>query len=78
MSVILCGDFNYDLSNEQNKKELLHFMQTNFNLRYIKSTAATLNNTILDCTFTRHINVDTMAYISYYSNHLPMINKITI
>ncbi len=78
MPIILCGDFNYDLSNEQNKKELLHFMQRNFNLCYIESTTTTLNNTTLDCTFTRHINVDTMAYISYYSYHRPMINKITI
>ncbi|GFT73631.1 uncharacterized protein TNCV_3096561 [Trichonephila clavipes] len=36
------------------------------------------HNTTIDCTFTRNINVDIMPYVSYFTYHRPMLNKIVV
>ncbi|GFW80600.1 uncharacterized protein TNCV_3234521 [Trichonephila clavipes] len=73
--IVLCGDFNCDL---QQNSYLVELMRNEFGLNYEQTSPTTLGNTTLDCTFTRNINVDIMPYVSYFTYHRPMLNKIVV
>ncbi|GFY12082.1 uncharacterized protein TNCV_4975821 [Trichonephila clavipes] len=49
-----------------------------FGFNYAQTSPTTLGNTTIDCTFTRNINVDIMPYVSYFTYHRPMLNKIVV
>lgn len=44
----------------------------------IMPTDPTLGNTTTDCTFTENTIVDVMPYVSYFSDHRPILNKIVV
>ncbi|GFS59365.1 uncharacterized protein TNCV_3725181 [Trichonephila clavipes] len=73
--IVLCGDFNCD---PQQNSYLVEFMRNEFGLNYVQISPTTLGNTTIDCTFTRNINVDIMSYVSYFTYHRPMLNKIVV
>ncbi|GFT28833.1 ATP-dependent DNA helicase [Trichonephila clavipes] len=73
--IVLCGDFNCD---PQQNSCLVEFMRNEFGLNYVQTSPTTLGNTTIDCTFTRNINVDIMPYVSYFTYHRPMLNKIVV
>ncbi|GFW86986.1 uncharacterized protein TNCV_1384021 [Trichonephila clavipes] len=73
--IVLCGDFNCD---PQQNSYLAEFMRNEFGLNYVQKSQTTLGNTTIDCTFTRNINVDIMPYVSYFTYHRPMLNKIVV
>lgn len=73
--IVLCGDFNTDISQNE---ILVKFMENEFNLRVCQTHPTTLGNTRLDLTFARNINVETFCYISYFSYHRPILNKLMI
>ncbi|GFW35158.1 uncharacterized protein TNCV_5067231 [Trichonephila clavipes] len=73
--IVLCGDFNCD---PQQNSYLVEFMRNEFGLNYVPTSPTTLGNTTIDCTFTRNINVDIMPYVSYFTYHRPMLNKIVV
>ncbi|GFT43284.1 uncharacterized protein TNCV_2521271 [Trichonephila clavipes] len=74
-SIVLCGDFNCD---PQQNSYLVEFMRNEFGLNYVQTSPTTLGNTTIDCTFTRNINVDIMPYVSYFTYHRHMLNKIVV
>ncbi|GFV66369.1 uncharacterized protein TNCV_1478331 [Trichonephila clavipes] len=71
--IVLCGDFNCD---PQQNSYLVEFMRNEFGLNYVQTSPTTLGNITIDCTLTRNINVDIMPYVSYFTYHRPMLNKI--
>ncbi|GFW29825.1 uncharacterized protein TNCV_3936921 [Trichonephila clavipes] len=73
--IVLCGDFNCD---PQQNSYLVEFMRNEFGLNYVQTSPTTLGNTTIDCTFTRNINVDILLYVSYFTYHRPMLNKIVV
>ncbi|GFX71093.1 ATP-dependent DNA helicase [Trichonephila clavipes] len=73
--IVLCGDFNCD---PQQNSYLVEFMRNEFGLNYVQTSPTTIGNTTIDCTFTRNINVDIMPYVSYFTYHRPMLNKIVV
>lgn len=74
--IVICGDFNCD---PQQNSYLVKFMRNEFGLiNYVQTSPTTLGNTTIDCTFTRNINVDIMPYVSYFTYHRPMLNKIVV
>ncbi|GFV57651.1 uncharacterized protein TNCV_3132391 [Trichonephila clavipes] len=73
--IVLCGDFNCD---PQQNSYLIEFMRNEFDLNYVQTSPTTSGNTTIDCTFTRNINVDIMPYVSYFTYHRPMLNKIVV
>ncbi|GFU96992.1 uncharacterized protein TNCV_3788181 [Trichonephila clavipes] len=73
--IVLCGDFNCD---SQQNSYLLEFVRNEFGLNYVQTSPTTLGNTTIDCTFTRNITVDIMPYVSYFTYHRPMLNKIVV
>ncbi|KDR12824.1 hypothetical protein L798_13243 [Zootermopsis nevadensis] len=73
--IVLTGDFNIDVRRNQS---LVEFMQREFRLQYVPTTPTTLGNTTIDLTFVRNINISVMPFVSYFSYHRPMLNKIVI
>ncbi|GFV15154.1 hypothetical protein TNCV_4328011 [Trichonephila clavipes] len=73
--IVLCGDFNCD---PQQNSYLVEFMRNELGLNYVQTSPTTLGNATIDCTFTRNINVDIMPYVSYFTYHRPMLNKIVV
>ncbi|UYV74540.1 hypothetical protein LAZ67_12000078 [Cordylochernes scorpioides] len=74
--ILLCGDFN---KNVKPDNSFLKFMKNTYNLDCISnvSKSTTLKGTIIDLTFARHITAETLPFISYFSYHRPILNKIT-
>jgi endonuclease/exonuclease/phosphatase (EEP) superfamily protein YafD len=71
--LIVAGDFNIKSSNER----LLGFMQKHFNLTLASGNQiTTLNRTTVDLAFARNMTVKCKSYISYYSHHCPLFNRI--
>jgi hypothetical protein len=69
--MIIAGDFNVDVSRN---RSLQDFMQHEFNLTYVQTTAITLGNTCVDLTFAINLNVSCLPFVSYFSYNRPMIN----
>lgn len=73
--LVICGDFNLNGTTEK----LIRYMHDTFNLECISphDGATTLSGTNLDLTFVRYVNADIMHYISYFSYHRPILNRIS-
>ncbi|GFV81536.1 uncharacterized protein TNCV_52601 [Trichonephila clavipes] len=69
--------WRFQLRSQQNRY-LVEFMRNEFGLNYVQTSPTTLGNTTIDCTFTRNINVNIMPYVSYFTYHRPMLNKIVV
>ena len=65
MPLIITGDFNLDISKEENKL-FLDFMQQCFGMESIMSTPTTLGGTCIDLLFTRNVDATCMPFITYY------------
>jgi hypothetical protein len=73
--VLLCGDFNTDVM--QNSL-FVNFMKSRFNLDCRSSASTTLGNTCIDLTFTGNVSVQTLPYVSYFSYHRPVLNRLML
>lgn len=71
--IMMVGDFNVNVSQD---RSLPDFMLSEFNLSYIETSPTTLGNTCIDLTFTRNLDVSCMPFVSYFSYHRPIINKV--
>jgi hypothetical protein len=71
--IVLTGDFNIDVQDNQS---LLEFTKREFRLEHVPTTPTTLGNTTIDLTFVRNINVSSIPFVSYFSYHRPLLNKI--
>lgn len=76
LPIVLCGDFNKNVKADD---ALLKFMKEMFNLDCVSnvSKSTTLKGTTLDLTFARHITLETLPFVSYFSYHRPILNRIT-
>jgi len=59
-------------------KSFVNFMKSKFNLDCISSASTTLGNMCVDLTFTRNISVQTLPYVSYFSYHRPVLNRLVL
>jgi hypothetical protein len=73
--ILLCGDFNMDVTQN---KSFVNFIKSRFNLDCRISTSTTLGNTCIDLTFTRNVSVQTLTYVSYFSYHRPVLNRLML
>ena len=74
--ILLCGDFN---TNVKNDETFLQFMKDMYNLECASDVnkSTTLRGTTIDLTFSRHIKLETLPFVSYFSYHRPILNRIT-
>ncbi|CAG4934606.1 unnamed protein product [Colias eurytheme] len=74
--ILLCGDFNKNVKTDDS---FLRFMKETFNLENLSdvSKSTTLKGTTIDLTFARHITAENLPFISYFSYHRPILNRIT-
>ena len=73
--ILLCGDFNMDIMQN---KSFVKFMISKFNLDCISSAYTSLGNTFIDQTFTRNISVQALPYVSYFSYHRSVLNRLML
>jgi hypothetical protein len=73
--ILLCGDFGTDVTQN---KSFVNFMKFRFNLDCRSSASTTLGNTCIDLTFSRNVCVQTLPYVSYFSYHRPVQNRLTL
>ncbi|XP_028966621.1 uncharacterized protein LOC100900662 [Galendromus occidentalis] len=75
MPMLVIGDFN---TSNDNRKKLEVFLETHHGLKMINNEAekTTLGGTCIDLTFARNLPISCRAYVSYFSYHRPVFNKI--
>jgi hypothetical protein len=73
--ILLCGDFNMDVMQN---KSFVNFMESKFNLDCISSGSTALGNMCIDLTSTRNISIQTLPYVSYFSYHRPVLNRLIL
>jgi hypothetical protein len=73
--ILLCGDFNTDVTQNNS---FVNFMKSRFNLDFRSSTSTTLGNTCIDLTFTRNVSVQTLPYVSDFSYHRSVLNRLML
>ena len=73
--IVLMGDFN---TSETDRLKLEHSLEREFSLQLITNPneGTTLGNTCIDLTFSRGLNLTCKPYVSYFSYHRPVFNKI--
>jgi endonuclease/exonuclease/phosphatase (EEP) superfamily protein YafD len=72
--IALMGDFNVNVND---KTELAEFLAKEFGLVHHANVLPTaLGGTSIDHVFLRKINTQCMPYISYFSYHRPLLNKL--
>jgi hypothetical protein len=69
--IVLCGDITQNM-------QFVDFMKNTFNIDCATraTTGTTLGNACLDLIFTRSISVQCLNYISYFSYHRPVLNRV--
>ena len=74
--ILLCGDF---YTNMKNDDTFLKYMKDAYNLECISDVnkSTMLRGTTIDLTLSRHITLETLPLISYFSYHHPILNIIT-
>lgn len=85
LPLILAGDFNYDFSSESSN-QLRKFLKDIFNLDMISDAKIptrrdypTQKGHCIDAVFSRYINrIKSEVYVSYFSDHKPIISTIEI
>ncbi|XP_029708282.2 uncharacterized protein LOC109400233 [Aedes albopictus] len=77
MPIIVTGDFNIDVSKEENI-EFIDFMKQYLHLELATdpSQATTLGGSCLDLIFTRKIRAESRRYCSYFSYHRPILSVL--
>lgn len=75
--MVLMGDFN---TTESKRGELVTFLEDGFALKLNSNIneKTTLSGTCIDLTFSRGLNLTCKSYISYFSHHCPVFNKISL
>jgi len=73
--ILLCGNFNMGIMHN---KSIVNFIKYKFNFDCISSASTTLGNTCMDLTFTRNIFIQTLPYVSYFSYHRPVLNRLML
>jgi hypothetical protein len=71
----LCENFNMDIMQNIS---FVKVMKSKFNLDCISSAYTSLGNTCIDLTFTRNISVQALPFVSYFSYHRPVINRLML
>jgi exonuclease III len=73
--IIIMGDFNI---NVEKLNDFRKFILQTFNTEFINDTKepTTLGNALTDLSFARNINASCKPYISYFSYHTPVFNKV--
>jgi endonuclease/exonuclease/phosphatase (EEP) superfamily protein YafD len=72
--IALMGDFNVNVNY---KTELAEFLSKEFGLvHHANALPTTLGGTSIDHVFLRNMNTQCMPYISYFSYHRPLLNKL--
>jgi hypothetical protein len=75
--IALTDDFNFNISDEKN--ELAEFLAREFNIHHHSDALpTTLGNTCIDHVFLRDMNTECMPYVSYFSYHRPLLNKLAL
>ena len=73
---IITGDFNLDVQKES---WIIDFMRHTFDSELAKnSSPTTLGNTKIDLTFIKGVEGTSMPYVSYFSYHRPLFNRLRI
>ena len=75
LPIVVCGDFNVDFRSDDGHK-LCEFLTETFGLQLINSVdvSTTRNMTCIDGIFSRNLqNLQTLAYVSYFSHHRPLL-----
>jgi hypothetical protein len=74
--LIITGDFN---SNIQDDRWLIEFIRNEFMLTFVQNDKpTTIGNTIIDLTFVRGLEASSIPFISYFSYHRPLFNKVLL
>jgi hypothetical protein len=76
--IAMMGDFNVDVNH---KTESAQFLAKEFGLIHSTTSAlpqppTTLAGTCIDHVFLRNMNAECMPYVSYFSHHRPLLNKL--
>jgi hypothetical protein len=77
MSIILVGDFIVNEKYNYND-ELVEFMKDTFELQVLSdlSQGTTRSNSCIDMVFGRSVeDLTCMNYVSYFSNHRPILSR---
>ena len=75
--IALMGDFNIDVNEDKNK--VARFLTREFKMHHHpNSLPTTLGNTCIDHVFLRNMNNECMPYISYFSYHRPLLNRLAL
>jgi hypothetical protein len=76
MPIILAGNFNINMKDNYNA-ELIDFMKDTFKLDILSdlSQGMTRSNSCIDMIFGQNVdNLFCMNYVSYFSNHRPILS----
>jgi hypothetical protein len=75
--IALMGDFNVNVND---KTELADFLAKEFGLVHHTTDGlpkpTTLGRTCIDHAFLRNMNTECMPYVSYFSYHRPLLNRL--
>ncbi|XP_062564543.1 uncharacterized protein LOC134227211 isoform X2 [Armigeres subalbatus] len=79
MPVVVSGDFNIDVTKEENR-DFIWFMKQFLYLDCASdpTIATTLGGTCLDLTFTRNVSVECRRYCTYFSYHRPILSILAV
>jgi len=67
--IIIIGDFNVDIMNNEGEKFLSQFEHKGFSLQVPENSSSTNNYTQLDLCFANFINCDCRYYENYFGYH---------
>ena len=75
--IVLMGDFN---TTDTDRSKLAQYLDQRFGLKLDTNVRdkTTLGGTCIDLTFSRGINLTCKCYVSYFSYHRPVFNKIEL
>ena len=75
--IALIGDFNIDMAKDKNN--VAGFLAREFQLiHHPNALPTTLGGACIDNVFLRHMNTECMPYVSYFSYHRPLLNKLAV
>ena len=78
--MILSGDFNVNFALDT-AVPLIDFLNTTFNLKMCnnRTESTTRSKTTIDAVFQRYVdNIETKAFVSYFSYHKPLVSFVEI
>ena len=75
--IVLLGDFNI---SESNRPKLQKFLLKHYSLKLQNDPEehTTLGHSCIDLSFSRYIDTHCKRYVSYFSYHRPILNKLTL